>query len=84
MMATFDSLRESFSTMALTKCVVPIVRQAILLLSILDCSRTVRTAVSIPSVTLGLVVGVLQNARTPRSGVADKEGSRTTASLIKD
>jgi len=52
-----------------------------LLLSILDCSRTLRTAISMPSVTFGLVVGVFWRARTPLSGVLDIEGSMMTASL---
>jgi hypothetical protein len=84
MMATFDNRRASCSTIAFTKCVVPIVRHAILFLSIADCSSTMRTAASMPSVTLGLVVGVLCCARTPRSGVLDNEGSSTTASLEYD
>lgn len=67
-MATFESRRESFSTIALTKWVVPIVRHAMLLRSILDCSRTLRTAVSMPSVTFGDVVGVFWRARMPFSG----------------
>ena len=58
MMATFDNRLESCSTIAFTKWVVPMVRHAIRFRSILDCSRTLRTAVSMPSVTLGLVVGV--------------------------
>lgn len=58
-------------------------RHAILFLSILDCSSTLRTASSMPSVTFGLVVGVFCSARTPRVGLLNNEGSMMTASLTK-
>lgn len=83
MMATLDSRLVSYSTIAFTKWVVPIVRHAILSVSILDCAITLRTAVSMPSVTFGLVVGVFCSARTPRVGVLENEGSIMTASLAK-
>lgn len=58
-------------------------RHAILFLSILDCSSTLRTAISMPSVTFGLVVGVFCSARTPRVGLLNNEGLMMTASLTK-
>lgn len=65
-MKLFDSLTiatllnrlESCSTIAFTKCVVPMVKQAMRERSMADDSRTDRTAISMPSVTFGDVVGV--------------------------
>lgn len=81
MMATLDSRLRSCSTIAFTKCVVPIVRHAIRFLSTLDFSRTVFTAASIPFVTFGLEVGVLYCARMPRNDVEERLESSITASL---
>ena len=63
------------------KWVVPTVTLAILSAGRPDVESTVRTASSIPSVTLG-VVGVLWWASTPRDGVCCWDGSMATASVF--
>jgi hypothetical protein len=67
MIATGSTCRRS--TMALVKWVVPIMTEAIALVSVPDCLRTLLIAVVMPLVTSS-VVGVFSFARTRRSSIS--------------